>query len=50
MKLMYFNQNHRWEVLLRNDPRKEYRRLISFYFRKFGISKNQFKIVMEKRN
>ena len=50
MKLMYFNLNHRWEVLFRDETRKEYNKLIRFYVKKAGIPASKFKIVMEKRN
>lgn len=49
MKLMYFNNNHRWEVLFRDEPRKEFKRQINFYVNKAGIPRERFKIVMERR-
>lgn len=50
MKLMYFNLNHRWEILLRDETRKELKRLTKFYVKNVGISPEKFKIVMERRS
>ena len=47
LKLMYFNQNHRWEKLFDDDTKKGYQKLINFYVNKAGIPKENFKIVRE---